>query len=73
MNNIANMDSLKAQRLYLMGAGNIESITSRPELDRLEQGLESVYDAGFLTEMEYSMLCEKIVDKFLLLNHWALR
>lgn len=69
MNNTLKMDSLKAQRLYLMSADNIESATSRRQLDRIEHGLARVYDAGFLTEKEYLLLDNKIVDKFISLDN----
>ena len=51
---------------------NIEGANTRAKLDKVEHGLARVYDAGFFTEKEYATLDKKIVDKFLLLNHWLL-
>jgi|TARA_R110000744_G_scaffold219127_2_gene337904 hypothetical protein len=50
----------------------IDSATTRNKLSTIEHGLARVYDAGFFTEKEYALLDEKIVDKFILLNHWSI-
>ena len=50
----------------------IEGANTRDKLGKVEHGLARVYDAGFFTQKEYETLDKKIVDKFLLLNHWSL-